>query len=176
MKRFWNESGNYKSNGIPQIPYLSTCVNIDPFFRSSSSGLITAVRDQVLIRGVWLPVILIKMKTCIFCSNLQDFTQGQYIIMLFTTTCWYVCWASDITAVGEIKKNLLNASECNDEEWEFYERHKSMFRCKRERNMHVMHLTTQWQAWEKKIDMSLVFVFCLDLCADNDPLVLMHLV
>lgn len=38
--------------------------------------------------------------------------------------------------------------------------------------MHVMHLTTQWQAWEKKIDMSLVFVFCLDLCADNDPLVL----
>lgn len=42
--------------------------------------------------------------------------------------------------------------------------------------MHVMHLTTQWQAWEKKIDMSLVFVFCLDLCADNDPLVLMHLV
>lgn len=46
----------------------------------------------------------------------------------------------------------------------------------RERNMYVMHLTTQWQAWEKKIDMSLVFVFCLDLCADNDPLVLMHLV
>lgn len=98
------------------------------------------------------------------------------IIMLFTTTCWYVCRASDITAVGEIKKNLLNASKCNDEEWEFYEKHKSMFRCKRERNMHVMHLTTQWQAWEKKIDMSLVFVFCLDLCADNDPLVLMHLV
>lgn len=176
MKRFWNESGNYKSNGIPQIPYLSTCVNIDPFFRSSSSGLITAVGDQVLIRGVWLPVILIKMKTCIFCSNLQGFMQGQYnyalhnyMLICLPSFWYYSCW-------GNKKKNLLNASKCNDEEWEFYEKHKSMFRCKRERNMHVMHLTTQWQAWEKKIDMSLVFVFCLDLCADNDPLVLMHLV
>lgn len=101
MKRFWNESGNYKSNGIPQIPYLSTCVNIDPFFRSYSSGLITAVGDQVLIRGVWLPVILIKMKTCIFCSNLQGFMQGQYnyalhnyMLICLLSFWYYSCWGN----------------------------------------------------------------------------------
>lgn len=49
--------------------------------------------------------------------------------MLFTTTCWYVCWASEITAVGAIKKKAL---ECNDEEGEFYEKHESMFKCKGE--------------------------------------------
>lgn len=50
--------------------------------------------------------------------------------MFFIIICWYVCWVFDIIVVGEIKKNFLNVFECNDEEWEFYERYKSMFRCK----------------------------------------------
>lgn len=50
--------------------------------------------------------------------------------MFFIIICWYVCGVFDIIVVGEIKKNFLNVFECNDEEWEFYERYKSMFRCK----------------------------------------------
>lgn len=133
----------------------------DNICRGSSFWFV--VYDYLSFLSKWRPA---------FSAVICRISRRGSIIMLFTTTCWYVCWASEITAVGAIKKKKLLSATMKKENFM-----KSMKACLSARgNMHVMHLTNQWQAREKKIDMSLVFIFCLDLCVDSDPLVLIHLV
>lgn len=132
----------------------------DNICRGSSFWFV--VYDYLSFLSKWRPA---------FSAVICRISRRGSIIMLFTTTCWYVCWASEITAVGAIKKKFLSATMKKENFM------KSMKACLSAwGNMHVMHLTNQWQAREKKIDMSLVFIFCLDLCVDSDPLVLIHLV